>query len=461
MLLDHPSLIAGGWVGTMSLQWRIAAALAAVAALATMSVGMISYRATSGRLMEEVDRSIRTAMATIIDSPSRSLTSRGVVDTYVIQIVGPSGQVRGSNQVPPIPVERGAEEVVGRLGRQDLETVKTDDDKVRMFTYGVGGGAFQVGRSIEENERVLDDLKWRTALVVLLVTVAAALLGWLIARTVAGPLKRLTRAATDVERSGRLDVEVPVSGKDEVGQLGTAFNGMLGALANSREAQQRLVEDAGHELRTPLTSVRTNLAVLRRHPDLDPEMRQRVLEDLETETEELVALVEEIVSLARGTIDESPATSFELGEVARTVAARAHRRHARQVNVTADHSVVEASPAAVERAISNLVDNAAKFDRSGGPIDVVVADRSVVVHDRGPGIAAEDRERVFDRFYRAEGARSLPGSGLGLSIVREVAERNGGTVLVAERPGGGVSVGFTMYGAGPPVAPNGPDVPGS
>ena len=443
----------------MSLQWRVAAALAAVAAIATMSVGMISYRATSDRLMEEIDRSIRSAMVTILDSPTRALNSRGVVGAYIIQVVEPGEQIR-SSVIPAVPLRHEAEQVVGRPGRHDLGTIKTDDGKLRMFTFGVPGGAYQVGRSIEENERVLDDLKWRTVLVVVLVTAAAAALGWLIARTVTAPLKRLTRAATDVERSGRLDVEVPVSGEDEVGQLGTAFNGMLGALASSREAQQRLVEDAGHELRTPLTSVRTNLAVLRRHPDLDPEMRRRVLEDLETETEELVALVEEVVSLARGAIDETPATSFELGEVARAVAARAQRRHGRPVNVTADRSVVEASAPAVERAISNLVDNAAKFDRSGDPIDVVVADRSVVVHDRGPGIAAEDRERVFDRFYRAEGARSLPGSGLGLSIVREVAERNGGTVLVAERPGGGVSVGFTLRGAGPPVAPNGPDVPG-
>ena len=237
---------------------------------------------------------------------------------------------------------------------------------------------------------------------------------------------------------------------------------MLGALASSRDAQQRLVEDAGHELRTPLTSVRTNLAVLRRHPDLDPEMRRRVLEDLETETEELVALVEEVVAARQGSDRRDAGEQLRArrggpdGGRPRPAPPRAARQRDGRPTPWSRRP-----PPAVERAISNLVDNAAKFDRSGGPIDVVVADRSVVVHDRGPGIAAEDRERVFDRFYRAEGARSLPGSGLGLSIVREVAERNGGTVLVAERPGGGVSVGFALRGAGPPVAPNGPDVPGS
>ena len=279
-------------------------------------------------------------------------------------------------------------------------------------------------------------------------TAAAALVGWLLARTVTGPLVRLTRAATDVEQSGRLDVEIPVSGRDEVGRLGTAFDGMLNALATSRADQQRLVQDAGHELRTPLTSVRTNLAVLRRHPDLDPETRRKVLDDLHAEVEELVVLVEEVVALAQGSVDDTPPTRVELGHLARTVAERAERRHGRPVVVTADQSAVEAPLPAVERAMSNLVDNAAKFDPSGGPIEVVVDAGAVTVLDRGPGIPAGDEDRVFDRFYRAEGARTRPGSGLGLSIVRDVATRNGGAVIAEPRPGGGAVVGFRL-----PVSP--------
>ncbi len=277
-----------------------------------------------------------------------------------------------------------------------------------------------------------------------MVALGAAALGWLIATTVTRPLVRLTRAATDVERSRRLDVEVPVDGKDEVGRLGDAFNGMLAALAASRDDQRRLVEDAGHELRTPLTSLRTNLAVLRRHPDLDPQTRERVLADLHTETEELVVLVEEVVALARGVTDGSPPERIELGPLAVGVAARAERRHGRPVTVTADNSVVEAPPPALERAISNLIDNAAKFDPTDNPIEVVVEDGAVTVHDRGPGVPPDDAPRIFDRFYRADGARTLPGSGLGLSIVRDVAVSNGGDVSVAARPGGGASIGLHL-----------------
>jgi two-component system sensor histidine kinase MprB len=137
----------------------------------------------------------------------------------------------------------------------------------------------------------------------------------------------------------------------------------------------------------------------------------------------------------------------ELGLLARTVAERAERRHGRLVVVTADQSAVEAPLPAVERAVSNLIDNAAKFDQTGGPIEVVVDAGAVSVLDRGPGIVPGDETRVFDRFYRAEGARSRPGSGLGLAIVREVAVRNGGSVFSTPRPGGGAVVGFRLPAA--------------
>jgi len=428
----------------MSLQWRVATALAVVAAAATISVGMISYRATGGRLLEEVDRSLLQALGTIEATSALVARSDGVPAVYVIQIFGSSGEVRRTSVNPPLNAGLGVEKVLRLPGERNFETVETVSGDLRMLNFGLTDGAIQVGRPLNENKRVLDDLRQQTIWVVALVTAAAAVVGWLIALTVTAPLKRLTRAATDVQRSGRLDFDVPVAGRDEVGRLGTAFNGMLDALATSRADQQRLVEDAGHELRTPLTSVRTNLAVLRRHPDLELDTRRRVLDDLEAETEQLVELVEEIVAVARGSIDDAPPERIELGELAREIAMRAERRHGRPVVVTADESFVEAPPPAVERAISNLVDNAAKFDQTGGPIEVVVADRGVVVHDRGPGIAPDDHRRVFDRFYRSEAARSFSGSGLGLSIVRELAERHGGSVSIADRPGGGASVGFHL-----------------
>ena len=420
----------------MNLRWRIALALAAVAAATTIAVGVASYQAMSNRLEQAVDAGLFQALRSWAGDMSTD-DDAGRQDVHFVQFVSRrDAEVisRGREPVGPGP---GPEKVLTTDADVSYDTVSSDEGNVRLLTADTRPVLIQVGRSLAENENVLDDLRTRTILLVVLVTAAAALLGWLIATTVTGPLVRLTRAATDVERSRRLDVQVPVAGKDEVGQLGEAFNGMLGALAASRDDQRRLVEDAGHELRTPLTSVRTNLAVLRRHPDLDPATRGKVLDDLHAETEELVGLVEEVVALARGVTDGAPVERVELGDLARSVAARAERRHGRPVTVITDHSLVDAPPPELERAISNLVDNAAKFDPSDQPIEIEVAGGRLAVLDRGPGIAAGDLARVFDRFYRADPARAMPGSGLGLSIVREVVVRNGGTVEASARPGGG------------------------
>ncbi len=434
----------------MSLRLRIALALAAIAAATTISVGIASYRATSTRLLEEVDNALDAAWRKINATPTYNSNAE-LLSVYTVQTVYPDGDVRALGAAPgPIDPGPGAVKAAEHPGALYHDVVRAGRVDVRLVSgiptnpawrFGV---VLQVGRPLDENAAVLHDLKVRTMLLVVLVTAGAAALGWLIARSVSRPLARLTRAAGDVQESGRLDVDVPVSGTDEVGRLGAAFNGMLGALAASRDDQRRLVEDAGHELRTPLTSVRTNLAVLRRHPDLDPATRAKILDDLHAETEELVGLVEEVVSLARGSTDGTPPEPVELGETARVVARRAERRHSRPVTVVADDSVVVASPPALERAISNLVDNAAKFDAGNGPIEIEIASGRLVVLDRGLGIAEADAGRVFDRFYRAPDARALPGSGLGLSIVREVAERAGGRVEAAPRPGGGAIVGFTL-----------------
>jgi HAMP domain-containing protein len=261
------------------------------------------------------------------------------------------------------------------------------------------------------------------------VSVAAALVGWLIAGTVAAPVSRLTRAAEEVGSSGRLDVDVPGTGADEVGRLGAAFRNMLGALAVSRAEQQRLVQDAGHELRTPLTSLKTNLSVLRRHPEMSSDMRDGVLDDLDSEVTELTDLVNELVAVASGELGEQPAERIELAALARDVAERVGRRRSRNVVVEVrNRSSVDAPRAALDRAVTNLVDNACKFDQSGGPIEVVVDGGSLTVFDRGPGIPPGEEERIFDRFHRSEAARSMPGSGLGLSIVRDVITNAGGTV---------------------------------
>jgi two-component system sensor histidine kinase MprB len=219
---------------------------------------------------------------------------------------------------------------------------------------------------------------------------------------------------------------------------------MLGALASSREQQRRLVQDAGHELRTPLTSIRTNLDVMRRHPDLSATDREAVVADIHAEVEQLTELVDEIVAVSVGDIVDEPREPLDLAELATDVTARYQRRSGRDIVVVAEPTPVVAQRAAVQRALSCLLDNATKFDPSGAPIEVSVRDRGIAVADRGMGIPDNELALVFERFHRAEEARTMPGSGLGLSIVRDVAERHGGSVFARNRDGGGAVIGFRL-----------------
>jgi two-component system sensor histidine kinase MprB len=295
-----------------------------------------------------------------------------------------------------------------------------------------------------ETQHVLHRILRSTLFAVLIVALAAMLLGWLIALQVTRRLERLTDVAGQVASTGRLDIDVPVDGNDETGMLGRAFSGMLDALQRSRHEQHQLVQDAGHELRTPLTSLRTNVSVLRRRFDnLTPEARDQLLNDLDSETRELTDLVNELVELATDRRDDEAVQPVRLGDVAERAAQRARRRFAREVGVTSDESLLDGRPNALERATQNLVDNACKFAPDGA-IEVTVVDGRVTVRDHGPGLRDDDIPNLFDRFFRSVDMRSKPGSGLGLSIVKSIVEQHGGEVFAENAPDGGAALGFIL-----------------
>jgi two-component system, OmpR family, sensor histidine kinase MprB len=228
---------------------------------------------------------------------------------------------------------------------------------------------------------------------------------------------------------------------------------MLSALATSRQQQHRLVQDVGHELRTPLTSLRTNVEVMHQFERLSPEQRQSLLNDLDSESRELTSLVNELVQLATDQHSDEALSTFDPADVAEQVAVRSRRRHGRLVTVTSDGHHVVARPHQVDRALANLVDNAAKFDANKcGAIDVSVTRGRIEVSDRGPGLGIDDPSTLFERFMRADSARSFAGSGLGLSIVKAVADAHGGVVWARDRDGGGAVVGFSLPLAPEPTA---------
>jgi two-component system sensor histidine kinase MprB len=453
----------------MSLRLKFTIAMVTLAAAATIAVGLVGYAATSKELRDQVDASLVDAarrLASGLPPVDRGGPSGGGdrddyrdVTQILVQVIDDDGDVVRAPAIGPLPVSDGDLRVAAGESRRGSfrHDVVIEGDDFRMLTVAItSGGAVQFARSLEETQEALGTIRNQTLLIVLSMSALAAIVGIVIAQQVTRRLVRLTEVATSVATSRDLDVAVPVEGRDETGRLGLAFNEMLTSLASSRRAQQQLVQDAGHELRTPLTSLRTNVRVMQRYDELSPASRERLLADVESETKELTSLVNELVELATDRRDDEVVSTVVLADVVRTVIERARRRSGRAVDLVADESCVVARPHALERAVSNLIENALKF--SSGPIEVVVNAGAVSVADRGPGIADADLPRLFDRFYRSDAARALPGSGLGLSIVREMAEIHGGTVSAANRDGGGAVIGFRL----PPITagpdrPDGPD----
>jgi two-component system sensor histidine kinase MprB len=439
----------------VSLRLKVALALAALAFIATTTIGAISYRGTSERLVSEVDHSIKEAMGRVLIDGRYGVPNRGVLGVYSVRVITAQGQVVKSSFDHDLPVDTREWSAIGQEGYYRTDTVTVDGERQRVHTLGLVDGAVQVSRPLDEVDRVLEDLRQRTILLIVLVSTSAAVIGWGVASTMVAPLRRLTRAAEQVAVSGDLDVDLPGGARrtskassDEVARLSGAFAGMIDALARSRDDQQRLAEDAGHELRTPLTSLRTNLSVLRRHPDMSPEMQEQLFEDLDGEVAELTDLVNELVAVAAGEQSDDPPEDVELLPVVRDAAQRIGRRRDRAIVVEGVEGAggrrVHVSPSALDRAVGNLLDNACKFDESEAAVEVVVAEGEVLVRDRGPGVPEQHPERLFDRFHREDSSRGLPGSGLGLAIVREFVERAGGAVIARNRAGGGAEIGFTL-----------------
>jgi two-component system sensor histidine kinase MprB len=443
----------------VNLRSKLAIAFAGVGAAVAILVGVFSYQAASQRINAELDRSLLTTSAEVAAGATQILApspvTRGPDDDdhdeaqpMVAQAIAADGSVRPLGGRPvrlAVGDEDRALAATGALADHRYTNFTAGHDEYRVITValGPGRGAVQLGIDVDESRHVLSELAARITGVSALVLVAAALAGWLLARQITRRLVRLTDVTEQVS-DGRLDdVAVPTGGRDEVGRLATSFDRMLGRLADARADQDRLVQDAAHELRTPLTSLRTNASVLRRFAELTPESRARLLHDVDGETRELTHLIDELVELATRRYQSEEPAPVELGAVAGRAADRVRRRSGRTISVQADGSALTGQAKALERAVSNLLENAVKF-APDGLIEVVVRDGRVQVLDRGPGIGDDDATRVFDRFHRADAARGLPGSGLGLAIVREIALAHGGSVFAEPRPGGGAVVGFTV-----------------
>ena len=451
----------------MSLRSRLAVSVAALVAVAIALSGWIIVDSAERELTQEVDAFLENRTDSVVGLNLLAQRGRGDLangfpgvgreprrfgldslseDDSVTQLITPDGQTQAFGDVT-LPVGPSELQVAAGTSRARFGNVVVDGTEFRVKTTPlVDGVALMVGRDLSEVDAALDGLTRRTIVLGLIGSGLAAIVAWGLASGLARPVKRLAMAAEHVAETQDLSSSIEIGGGTEVARLADSFNTMLSALDTSREQQHRLVMDASHELRTPLTSIRTNVDVLRRAKGIDPESHQALMSDLSAEVDELTGLVTELVDLATASqrADE-PDEEVDLSELARAVASRAERRSGRRVEVnTVDRGTIVGNSSSLERAISNLVDNAIKF--SDADVTVTVDRGRCVVRDRGPGVDPADRALIFDRFFRSTATRSAPGSGLGLSIVKEIVTLHGGTVVVEEPSDGGPGavIGFAL-----------------
>lgn len=436
-------------------------------ALIAIAVFFTAQRALYDQLDESLVQRATVAAAGDLADPaillrvSSDALAAGEVRVAIVTADGEFVTLRGNS--PPL----GAAEV--SAARQDPATsVRTgvaDGEVYRVVAVYAGEGrALVLAQELDPTRRTLSKLA-----VVLLVAGAsgvllAALTGVAIARAGLRPVERLISATERVARTGDLR-PIPVTGGDELARLTRSFNAMLAALASSIERQRRLVADAGHELRTPLTSLRTNLELLMASerasanpggPTLSAQDREELQADLRAQVDELATLIGDVVELARDDPPEVTAEPLDLADVVERALDRARRRAAAE-NVVFDVDLasceVTGDANALERAALNLLDNAAKWSPPGGRVRVTLREgvaperpgtAVLEVADAGPGIADEELDLVFERFYRSLDARTMSGSGLGLSIVAQVADRHHGGVSAHRAPEGGALLRFWM-----------------
>jgi two-component system sensor histidine kinase MprB len=271
----------------------------------------------------------------------------------------------------------------------------------------------------------------------------AALLGILVARTALTPIARFTRQAESIAtHPDRVEHErLEVSGNDELARLGRTFNATLDALEASIAAQRNLVADASHELRTPIATIRANLQLMRDEALLSSEDRDALRHDMIEELDELTKLVGDVVELARGTKPAAEPGEVRLDMIVSVAIERGRRRAPRLTfEPELEPTLVRGEGARIERAVTNLLDNAGKWGTEGTAVEVLLRDGVLSIRDHGPGFHEQDLPFVFDRFHRARDARAKPGSGLGLAIVKQAAVSHGGRVEAANAPDGGASV---------------------
>lgn len=449
------------------LQDRLAILIASAVAAAVAVTGIAAYAMTLLTVYDQFDNELVEVASITSGALSEDLENMGGIDTsawraanVIVMLVRSDAhaitqQGRNTQLVwgpDELAIARTSQGFSARTG-VDSNGVATRIVAVPLVD-GNAHYALVIGRPLATTQAILQTTGFSLLLFGGIGAAVAAAMGYVIAKSGMGPIRQLSDAVLAITETNKL-TPIDITGDDEVAHLGRSFNRMLTALESSRERQRRLIADAGHELRTPLTSMRTNVELLvadERQHMLPEGARSEILRDVAAQLGEFTQLVGDLVQLSREESVQPAPEPVDLRDIINSALDRVKRRGPGITwDVTLEPLYLMGEPDALERAFTNLLDNAVKFSPPGGTITVELIGDRFRVADSGPGIAEGDLPHVFERFYRSEHARTTPGSGLGLSIVAQTIQAHGGWVKAGRSPHGGAE--FITRLPGSPIPP--------
>lgn len=462
----------------MSIRLRLAVWYGGLTGLVLVLVSLTTYAIHTRAHYDDLDRSIVQASEHVADEYEATSTEAQHVELLqnptapdvVIRAYHADGSLlsgQGESDIAPAadplamiaapsvspldPVARVAPALVDmRAGTGRLHVVSGEGGRWRVYVLPVGEDYLVALSPLERLDASVQRFRWLVAGLALAGTTVTFVAGLLLARRALQPVATLTATAQRIARSRQLDERVPVNAsQDELGRLAATINAMLASLQQASDAQQRFVADASHELRAPLTIIQANLDLLERIPDLPAQERAEIFGDASRETHRLSQIVADLLALARADAGVSlRRRRVDLDRILLDAVADArHLARGQQLEIDAlEPVVINGDPDRLRQLLLALLDNAVKYTPAGGRIGVALVRDATRAHltiaDDGVGIPAVNLPHIFDRFYRADPARSRDpgGTGLGLSIARWIVEQHDGDIAVTSEPGAGTHV---------------------
>lgn len=344
--------------------------------------------------------------------------------------------------------------LAGVRGYYSMTLSRPNDLRVYFAPVTFGGEVIaiaQVARNLSPEQLIIRELATNLLWIIAIALVLGGAVGYWLAGVTLRPIQEATATALAITRTGRLDRRVPVQStrNDEIGTLINTFNEMLDRLQELFDKQRRFSGDISHELRSPLTTILGNISLLRRSQKLPEEDRTEMLDEIQAEAVRMNRLISDLLLIAQADADLVISRDpVELDTLLLEIYRQAKRQTEGKIELRLlheDQAIVLGDAERLRQMLVNLVDNAIRYTPSGGHIDLslecLTNHAQITVSDTGQGIAPEDLPHIFDRFYRADKARSRDagGTGLGLSIVKWVVEAHGGELEVESSLGEGTT----------------------